>query len=462
MRSPIHDALAGTLCLTLLAASTDDDLPLEAGPEPTPSAPELSVVTFGMTVIGDPTAASAARGINDLGQVLFSQGLTSRRPFVLTNGSVLRLDHPFDADQVQGLDINAAGTVVGDVDRFGAVWVGRELTLLDKPADYFGAQAAAINDAGLIVGTASVLNGGAVPVYWPSNDAGMLTLAARGQARDVNNKGEIIGEAVDQSGTRFLGVYWASPTSLPQPLKGPDGQPCGAPYGINDRSEIVGFCRSAGAYWPSPDANAVLLDGGEGSAQSINELGQIVGETRSGGSLDFRPVLWQREGASFRMFDLGIPADREDGFAHEINNRGQAVGSASTYPESTGLQWQVAVRAEVDVVPGADATVRLGKGTVPVALLGSPWFHAADIDGGTLTLGNDNGIETPVARKKGQAISRLTDVNRDGHADLVAEFDKQAMTRAGDLGPGLQTLILQGELRDGTRLRGGDVVTGVR
>jgi hypothetical protein len=44
----------------------------------------------------------------------------------------------------------------------------------------------------------------------------------------------------------------------------------------------------------------------------------------------------------------------------------------------------------------------------------------------------------------------------------VAEFDKQAMTRSGDLVAGPQTHVVQGRLRDGTRLRGADQVAGGR
>ena len=94
--------------------------------------------------------------------------------------------------------------------------------------------------------------------------------------------------------------------------------------------------------------------------------------------------------------------------------------------------------------------------------MGSPWFHAGDIDPNTLTLGNDNGTETPIARKKNSPVAKLTDVNRDGDLDLVVEFPKQAMTKTGDLVAGSQVLVVQGRLRDGTRVRGADQVTGVR
>jgi uncharacterized membrane protein len=460
MRRRVHLTLAGALCLSIVAC-LDRDLPLEAGPDVPAAAPELSVVTFGMTIIGDPTNRSSANAINDLGQILFVQGPEPFRPFLLTNGSILRLPHPFDADRVQAFDLNANATAVGDVDGHGAAWVGGELTLLDRPEAYASAQAVGINDAGRIVGHVSVVNQGTVPVMWPDKDAGLVVLAAGGRALDVNNTGAIVGEALVEGSNSSLGVYWAGPTSTPQPVRGPDGQPCGVPYGINNRGEMVGFCRNSAAYWASPDANAILLVGGPGIGYAIYELGLVVGSAMDGAGHS-RPTLWSKEGSSFRAFDLGIPTDRGEGLARQINNRGQAVGGAFGDFQNTGLLWQVPVRVETDVVPTTGTTVRLGKGRVSVALLGSPWFHAGDIDPGTLTLGNDDGIETPVSRKKNTPVAKLTDVNRDRLPDLVAEFDVQTMTRSGDLVAGTQTLIVQGRLRDGVRLRGADEVTAGR
>ena len=67
-----------------------------------------------------------------------------------------------------------------------------------------------------------------------------------------------------------------------------------------------------------------------------------------------------------------------------------------------------------------------------------------------------------MSRKKNTPVAKLTDVNRDRLPDLVAEFDVQTMTRSGDLVAGTQTLIVQGRLRDGVRLRGADEVTAGR
>jgi uncharacterized membrane protein len=462
MRASIA-TLAGSLIL--LAACSDTDLP--AGPDEPVLTPQLSVVTFGMTTIGDPTGGSGAGALNELGQVLMAQGPRPFRPFVWTNGGLSPLLAPFDAREVQGFDLNAVATVVGDVDGHAAAWVGGELTLLQLEERFTLSQAVAINDAGQIVGVAFVPNEGPTPVLWQDKDQPMTVLPGGfGRLEDINNAGAMVGTSVDVSLNFLRGAYWTSPTSAPQFLKGPTGQLCGDPYAINDRGEIAGFCKGSAAYWSSPGANAVLL-GGESSAREINELGQIIGIALNS-QHDSRPTLWQQEGSSFLAFDLGVPVGQDEGGGADLNNHGQAVGSAlheesGVGPVGVGVLWQIPVRVALDVVPGAGTSVKMGgPGTVAAALLGSPWFHAGDIDPGTLTLGNDNGTETPVARKKGAPSAKLTDVDRDGDLDLVAEFDKQAMTRSGDLVLGSQTLVVQGRLRDGTRLRGADQVAGVR
>jgi uncharacterized membrane protein len=464
MRASIT-TLAGSLIL--LTACSGTDLPGGTSPDEPVLTPQLSVVTFGITTIGDPTGGSGAQALNELGQVLMSQGPRPFRPFVWTNGGLTPLLAPFDARQVQGFDLNTDATVVGDVDSHAAAWVGGELTLLQLEERFTSSQAYAVNDAGQIVGMASVPNEGQMPALWQDKDQPMTVLpGGLGRVQDINNAGAMVGTSVDVALNFLRGAYWASPTSAPQFLKGPTGQLCGDPSAINDQGEIAGFCNGSAAYWSSPGANAVLL-GGESSATGINELGQIVGITRNS-QFDSRPTLWQQEGSSFRAFDLGIPAGQAEGVGGDVNNHGQAVGSAlheesGVGPVGVGVLWQIPVRVAVDVVPGAGTSVKIGgTGTVTAALLGSPWFHAGDIDPQTLTLGNDNGTDTPVARKKGAPSTKLIDVDRDGDIDLVADFDKQTMTRSGDLVAGAQTLIVQGRLRDGTRLRGADQVTGAR
>lgn len=461
MRSRFELGLAGTLCLVL--ACTDTDLPLQPGGSPhPPAAPELSVVTFGITTIGTP-GQSFVNGINELGQVLLSEGPEPFQSSVWTNGGLLELLAPFDAQRVQAFALNGQAMVVGDVDGHAAAWVNGDLTLLQELAGTSGSQAFAVNDLGQIVGNAFLPgNGTPSAVYWESKDAPMTPLqGGLGNAADINNAGVIVGQSLDAQRNFLLGAYWPSPTEAPQFLKGPGTSLCGQASAINNRSEITGFCGVSGAYWPSPQATAISLGGSSGT-RDINELGQILGVLQNSG-FDFRPVLWHQEGASFRAFDLGVPSGYEEASPSGLNNHGQAVGSALVSFDGQGLMWHIPVRVVMDVVPGTGTSVKLGGGgTVAPTLLGSRWSNAGDIDPASLTLGNDNGAETAIARKRGAPVARFTDVNRDGYLDLVAEFDKQAMARSGDLVVGSQVLIVQGQLRDGTRLRGADQVTGVR
>ena len=99
------------------------------------------------------------------------------------------------------------------------------------------------------------------------------------------------------------------------------------------------------------------------------------------------------------------------------------------------MRWQVALRAVIDAVPGdaANAIKIGGAGTVNVTVFGSRYFDAAQIDARTVTLGNEDGSDTPAARKKtGQPTATLRDVNRDGYEDLALEFDKKQMATLGD------------------------------
>ena len=92
-----------------------------------------------------------------------------------------------------------------------------------------------------------------------------------------------------------------------------------------------------------------------------------------------------------------------------------------------------------------------------MVVLGSHWFRATGVDPASLTLGDENGLDTPIARSKSKPVSKLTDLNRDGFTDLVAEFTKRDLVANGDLAVGTRTLILLGRTRDGGHVRGADV-----
>jgi hypothetical protein len=114
-----------------------------------------------------------------------------------------------------------------------------------------------------------------------------------------------------------------------------------------------------------------------------------------------------------------------------------------------------------DVQPGLSPNVLpygVG-GYLPVALLTTAEADAREIDPAVLTLGDERGTDTPVARgRDGRPMSQLTDVDGDGDLDLLVHFDQTALERNGDLTRVTTQLVLTGDLGDGRVARGSDRV----
>ncbi|MGH7340177.1 MAG: hypothetical protein ACREKH_06775, partial [Candidatus Rokuibacteriota bacterium] len=121
----------------------------------------------------------------------------------------------------------------------------------------------------------------------------------------------------------------------------------------------------------------------------------------------------------------------------------------------------------IDIKPGSvENPVNLrSQGKLPVAVLTTPELDAASLDPASITLGNDDGDDTPVAtkaRRRGQGEPRLMasleDVDQDGDLDLVLHFKTQALVINGDLTAGTTELTLNGLTIEGTAVEGHDVV----
>jgi len=106
----------------------------------------------------------------------------------------------------------------------------------------------------------------------------------------------------------------------------------------------------------------------------------------------------------------------------------------------------------IDIKPGSHPnSINLGSnGSVPVAILGSPLLDVGAIDPLTVTLAS-----APVRLKgKGTPMTSIDDVNGDGLADLVVHVSTQALS----LNDTDTQAVLEGELLDGTKIRGVDSV----
>lgn len=85
-----------------------------------------------------------------------------------------------------------------------------------------------------------------------------------------------------------------------------------------------------------------------------------------------------------------------------------------------------------------------------MAILSNPYFNAQQVDAATVTLGDEQGTETPVVRKKrGDLLAVYRDIDRDGDTDLVLTFDPKELIANGDLSAGATRLLLLGKRNDG-------------
>jgi probable HAF family extracellular repeat protein len=198
------------------------------------------------------------------------------------------------------------------------------------------------------------------------------------------------------------------------------------------------------------------LGGNSGTANAINNHGQIVGVSLNGSGIA-HATLWE-DGAIYDL-DEGNPHGSE---ASDINDLGEVAGSRNQDAGSShAVVWTVPVRAAVDIVPG---TIKLnGNGHVSATILSTPYFDAAAVLPASLTLGDESGSDAPVAVKNnGSPATSLQDVDGDGDMDLTAKFDRQALIATGDLAMGTDVLVLRGALQSGRRMRGRDRVSVVQ
>ncbi len=119
----------------------------------------------------------------------------------------------------------------------------------------------------------------------------------------------------------------------------------------------------------------------------------------------------------------------------------------------------------IDITPTRTPNpVSLTKnGLISVAVLSTATFDATKADPSKITLGDESGIDTPVAKQnKGTYQAKFEDVNRDGRKDLVVLFDNPTLVANGDVNSGSTSLVLRGYLNDGcTNFRGSDIVVVV-
>jgi probable HAF family extracellular repeat protein len=182
---------------------------------------------------------------------------------------------------------------------------------------------AALASCGLFAVSAPPAQAAAIHVY-RTVDLGIL-----GSAHAINDRGQIVGGGILSPGAShpFLRDHGRT---IDLGVLGLGAHEYGTATDINDRGQVVGSSIATVDQEGESVQHAFLwqhgrmtdlgtLGGSFSHATSINDHGQVVGYSDTGTTAGLHGFLWQRG----RMIDLGMR------IAHDINNRGQVVGTST-------------------------------------------------------------------------------------------------------------------------------------
>lgn len=308
--------------LTAPSAAREDRA---VAPAPGPRCPaDVTLVDLG---------SGKAEDINDHGAVVGTNG----RAFLWTATAGIRDLGPGDAH-----GINNAEAVVGESGGRPFLWTAATGMRDLGTQEFFETGVAfAVNDPGVAVGgeVSQLLEFGQA-VYWTAPDQ-IHVLPGGGdisQALDVNNHGQAVGYGafLPFTSEAFLWTIGGATVRLAPLLccGGSSEAFFSIARGINELGQVVGEAtlttdislRHAFLWSPTAGATDLGTLGGSGSAATeINDQGQVVGYSLIAGDAATHAFLWT---ATEGMRDLGTRAGASDSKAYSINNLGQIVGES--------------------------------------------------------------------------------------------------------------------------------------
>nr|MDT0663493.1 hypothetical protein [Micromonospora sp. DSM 115978] len=229
---------------------------------------------------------------------------------------------PLDVPESDSMRMNERGHLagVGKGDLAGVSWLRRPsgMTYLRWPG--MSVRMRDLNDRGQVAGSLEHPRDAtpAQPFRWQDGEFTLLEVpeGMSGRALKMNNRGDALGEVVNSDRSIEMAVLWRG-TSMT--VLSPPGGGMVRAFDLNDRGQVVGD------YWPSGTdllrpfrwergRFIDLLPGrpdSVGGAYDINESGEIAGFA------DTRAVLWR----GGRIVDIGV-----EGSADVINERGDVAG----------------------------------------------------------------------------------------------------------------------------------------
>lgn len=304
-------------------------------------------ITYKLTQIGtnNATTTTFVTGLNDAGALGLTVSTESNtNVFVRRHGTMTNIGGLTpSASFVEGGALNDLVQVVGTTSSpqtgqsVGFVWRLGHATQLPSPANSVAAFASQINLLGQIAGQAYDENFISHAVVWNHGQVTILPGIPNSQFTQpvgINLTGEIAGVSYDENDVPTA-VIWRKGVLT---VAVSDAMP----NGLNDLGQIVGFSNGSPFIWEGSTVTVLPLigSGAEGSAEAINDWGQIVGsETTSSGTTE--ALLWQGSGTA--AVNLNTLVARSDPLRPYvtlaegtlINNLGQivATGNDSRIPD---------------------------------------------------------------------------------------------------------------------------------
>lgn len=322
---------AAALALALAASTA----PVSAASSCRAEVVDLGTLPGGSTSWGLAHAAGQTAGMS-------GDATGAMRAVRWSHGRIEDLGVPRTGDAL-ALDVNRAGVFVGwygstpdpTTQRAFAWYRGRLVTL---PAPHGrGAGAWRLNDTGLIVGFTADATGARRPALWIFGrfvDLGLPPGYTSAWAKDVNNAGEIIGDAT--KGGVAMGFRWR--LGRFEMLRGPGGASSGA-NAIGQRGDVAGVSPpmptdvgpQAVLWERSQEPRALgFLPGGSGSTLIATDGHGGYGgfSTISPEPTSQRPIVTHADGPLMML--PGLPGTAGRAAIRGMDREGNAVGLATT------------------------------------------------------------------------------------------------------------------------------------